>query len=310
MTCYIFTEFAHTWSQQDPAHCRRQAGPLTLPPVPDSETTLNPRSYYESVPWDRSQARGLGYSHAIFISLQRCCSLQISMKDFSTFQNYLQSLFLVGHESAVFSLGLCFLLLAWKFKVLVAQSRLTLCNPTDCSPPGSSVHGDSPGKNTRVGCHSLLQGLFPTQGFNPGLLDCRQILYCPSHWGRLTSAVRFPSNTTDSYQPTEAGLQDSSSPQSSDFWENCRHAAGREAGQGGWLSGPWGYAYLMRMMTEGVWAMAPIMLQTHITHRKVRKASWHPGLGHFPGITVAFSGGMVMRHAQPVRFWKGSSQPC
>ena len=88
--------------------------------------------------------------------------------------------------------------------------------------------------------------------FNPGLLDCRQILYCPSHWGRLTSAVRFPSNTTDSYQPTEAGLQDSSSPQSSDFWENCRHAAGREAGQGGWLSGPWGYAYLMRMMTEGV----------------------------------------------------------
>ena len=96
------------------------------------------------------------------------------------------------------------------------------------------------------------RGSSQPRDFNPGLLDCRQILYCPSHWGRLTSAVRFPSNTTDSYQPTEAGLQDSSSPQSSDFWENCRHAAGREAGQGGWLSGPWGYAYLMRMMTEGV----------------------------------------------------------
>ena len=39
-----------------------------------------------------------------------------------------------------------------------------LCNPTDCSPPGSSVHGDSPGKNTGVGCHALLQGIFPTQG--------------------------------------------------------------------------------------------------------------------------------------------------
>ena len=31
----------------------------------------------------------------------------------------------------------------------------------DCNPPGSSVHGDSPGKNTRVDCHTLLQGIFP-----------------------------------------------------------------------------------------------------------------------------------------------------
>ena len=35
-----------------------------------------------------------------------------------------------------------------------------------CSPPSSSVHGDSPGKNTGVGCHVLLQGSFPTQGLN------------------------------------------------------------------------------------------------------------------------------------------------
>ena len=34
---------------------------------------------------------------------------------------------------------------------LFAQSRLTLCDPMDYSPPGSSVHGDSPGKNTGVG---------------------------------------------------------------------------------------------------------------------------------------------------------------
>ena len=47
----------------------------------------------------------------------------------------------------------------------------------DCSLPGSSVHGDSPGKNKGVGCHDLLQGIFPTQGSNPGLLHCRQILY-------------------------------------------------------------------------------------------------------------------------------------
>ena len=51
------------------------------------------------------------------------------------------------------------------------------CDPVDCSPPGSSVVGDSPGKNTGVGCHALLQGVFPIQGSNPGLLHCRQILY-------------------------------------------------------------------------------------------------------------------------------------
>ena len=52
---------------------------------------------------------------------------------------------------------------------LVARSCPTLCNPTDYSPPGSSVHGDSPSKNTGMGSHSLFQGIFPTQGLNPGL---------------------------------------------------------------------------------------------------------------------------------------------
>ena len=44
------------------------------------------------------------------------------------------------------------------------QSSPTLCDPMDYSLPGSSVHGDSPGKNSEVGCHALLQGIFPTQG--------------------------------------------------------------------------------------------------------------------------------------------------
>ena len=66
---------------------------------------------------------------------------------------------------------------------LVAQSCLTLCNPMDYSPPGSSVHGDSPGKNTGVGCHALLQGIFPTQGSNPGVPHCRWILYHLSRQG-------------------------------------------------------------------------------------------------------------------------------
>ena len=57
--------------------------------------------------------------------------------------------------------------------------RAQLC-PTLCRPPGSSVHGDFPGTNTGVGCHPLLQGVFPTQGSNPSflhLLHCMWVLY-------------------------------------------------------------------------------------------------------------------------------------
>ena len=53
----------------------------------------------------------------------------------------------------------------------------------DCSPPGSSVQWDSPGKNTGVGCHSLLQRIFLTQGSSLGLLYYRWIPYCLSHQG-------------------------------------------------------------------------------------------------------------------------------
>ena len=67
--------------------------------------------------------------------------------------------------------------------VLVTQSCLALCDPMDCSLPGFSVRGESPGKNTGVGCHALLQGIFPTQGSNSGLLHCRWILYQLSHKG-------------------------------------------------------------------------------------------------------------------------------
>ena len=66
---------------------------------------------------------------------------------------------------------------------LVTQSCPILCYPMDQSPPGFSVHGNSPGKNTGVGCHALLQGIFPTQGSNPGLLHCRQVPHQLSHHG-------------------------------------------------------------------------------------------------------------------------------
>ena len=44
------------------------------------------------------------------------------------------------------------------------QSCPTVCDPKDCSLPGSSVHGDSPGKNNGVGCHALLQGILMNMG--------------------------------------------------------------------------------------------------------------------------------------------------
>ena len=69
---------------------------------------------------------------------------------------------------------------------LLSQSCPTLCNPMDFSPPGSSVHRDSLGKNTGVGFHALLQGIFPTQGSKPDLSHCRQTLYHLSHQGSLT----------------------------------------------------------------------------------------------------------------------------
>ena len=69
-------------------------------------------------------------------------------------------------------------------RVLVAQSYPTLCGPVDCSPPDRPLWPwDFPGKNSGVSGHFLLQGIFPTQGWNPGLLHCRQIIYHLSHQG-------------------------------------------------------------------------------------------------------------------------------
>ena len=89
--------------------------------------------------------------------------------------------------------GLCitrYLMMKWsevKWNSLT-QSCPTLCNPMDYSP------WNSPGQNTGVGRLSLLQGIFPTQGSNPGLLHCRQILHQLSHKGspRILERVAYP----------------------------------------------------------------------------------------------------------------------
>ena len=83
----------------------------------------------------------------------------------------------------------------------VAQSCLTLCDPMDCSLPGSSVHGIFLGKSTGVGCHLLLQEIFPTQGSNLGLPYCRQMLYHLSHQG---SPIRlYPQQLSNKYYNIE-----------------------------------------------------------------------------------------------------------
>ena len=60
-------------------------------------------------------------------------------------------------------------------------------------PAGLLCPCDSSGENTGVGCHSLLQEIFPTQGLNPGLLHCRCILYHLSHQGSPASPPWDPS---------------------------------------------------------------------------------------------------------------------
>jgi len=62
----------------------------------------------------------------------------------------------------------------------------------NCSPPSSSVHGESPDKNTGVGCHALFQGIFPTQGSNSVLLHCRWILYHLRPQGSPVLPVKKP----------------------------------------------------------------------------------------------------------------------
>ena len=78
----------------------------------------------------------------------------------------------------------------------------------DCSPPGSSACGDSPGKNTGVGCHALLQGIFLTQVSNPDLPHYKQILYHLSHQGRprILEWIAYPFSGGSSQPKDRTGV--------------------------------------------------------------------------------------------------------
>ena len=83
--------------------------------------------------------------------------------------------------------------------MLVTHSLSDFLGPHELQPTRLLCPWNSPGKNTRVGCHFLLQGIFLTQGSNRGLLHCTWILYHLSHQGSptvcylLTITISFPS---------------------------------------------------------------------------------------------------------------------
>ena len=77
------------------------------------------------------------------------------------------------------------------------QSCLTLCNPMDYSPAGSSVHRDSPGKNTGASSHAVLQGIFLTQGLNPYLSYALAGMFLP--------LLGFPSGSDGTESDCNAG---------------------------------------------------------------------------------------------------------
>ena len=83
---------------------------------------------------------------------------------------------------------------------LVTQSYLSLGDPADWSPPGSSVDG--------VGCNALLVGIFPTHGPNPALPHCRRILYHLSHQGnpRILEWVAYPFSRGSSQSRSPSGV--------------------------------------------------------------------------------------------------------
>ena len=74
-----------------------------------------------------------------------------------------------------------------KVKVLITQSCPTLAILWTVARQAPLSCLDFPGKNIGVGCHALLQGMFPAQESNLGLLHCRQILYQLSHQGKPKS---------------------------------------------------------------------------------------------------------------------------
>ena len=165
-----------------------------------------------------------------------------------------------------------FMMCAWMHAKSL-QSCPTLCNPMDCSPPGSSVHGDSPGKNTGLGCHAFLQELFLTQGLNPCLLcllHCKWIIYPLSHlgspclwWFRLTGGASGKESTCQCRRYKRLGF---------DPW------LGRSPG--GEHGNPLQYSCLENPMDRGAWqATVPWVTKSQTWLKWLSKSRLSPIIG-------------------------------
>ena len=119
------------------------------------------------MPLSRLKDTVLGVRGAILVGLWRWTPPEPDHLEEALLEEFLVTVSAPGY-SLWFSLFIYYLQVCTCAKSL--HLCLILCNPMECSPPGSTVHGDSPGKNTGVGCHALLQGIFPAQGWNLCLL--------------------------------------------------------------------------------------------------------------------------------------------
>ena len=82
---------------------------------------------------------------------------------------------------------------SWKERKKVMSLSSVQLFVTPWTVPTRLLHPwNFPGKSTGVGCHFLLQGIFPTQGLNPGLLHWKQMLYRLSHQGSLEKSLAIP----------------------------------------------------------------------------------------------------------------------
>ena len=148
-------------------------------PIPYSAAAGNPETNTERFHGDNSHTTQFTPGR-----FRRQCLLV-----FSHIQSYVTIIIKFGTFSHTHKITLSLLAITPCFPII-------LLSPTLPFPPLQSYAAlclcpwDSPGKNGRVGCHALLQGIFPTQGSNPGLPNYRQIFHCVSHQGNPRVRVK------------------------------------------------------------------------------------------------------------------------
>ena len=152
--------------------------------------------------------------------------------------------------------------------------HMALFDPMDCSLPASSLYGDSPGKNTGVGCRTLLEGIVPTQGLSPGLPHCRQILYQlsyqvgPTNLIRTLKVVHIKKNLLKNIAKTDCDASLFITHESLFLSHLKLHS----------LSDLWGL----------IWPKKPIFLTSSAITLLLGSACWPPAFGHTSDVLGVF----------------------